>query len=85
MGLLHPEPDHAEIADELFWRAGRRFLCSDSLVRLLDYRRPRSDSRLRDEDISPEYPVEHYGQYDEKVLGTGAGENAGTRRWRLSV
>jgi AraC-like DNA-binding protein len=62
-----------ELGDHFFVKdRQRRFVvCSDSLVRLLGYRRADQILGLRDEDISPGYLVEHYRQYDEQVLGTG--------------
>jgi PAS domain S-box-containing protein len=50
----------------------RRFvLCSEPFVRLMGYREARQLIGLRDEDISPEYLVDHYRGHDERVLTTG--------------
>ncbi len=50
----------------------RRFImCSDAFVRLMGYARSDQIIGLRDEDISPEYLVDHYRSYDEKVLQRG--------------
>jgi PAS domain S-box len=50
----------------------RRFvLCTDALVHHLGYQKADQILGLRDEDISPEYLVEHYRQYDEGVLESG--------------
>jgi len=50
----------------------RRFvLCSDPFVHLMGYRSVSQMIGLRDEDISPEYLVDHYRAHDERVLTTG--------------
>lgn len=50
----------------------RRFImCSDAFVRLMGYASADQIIGLRDEDISPEYLVDHYRGYDEKVLRRG--------------
>ncbi|MGW1209507.1 helix-turn-helix domain-containing protein [Streptomyces sp. NPDC002499] len=50
----------------------RRFVaCSEPFARLLGYRHPWQLFGLRDEDLSPEYLVEHYRGHDEQVLSTG--------------
>jgi AraC-like DNA-binding protein len=50
----------------------RRFVaCSDAFVRLLGYRSSSQIIGLRDEDISPEYLVDHYRKYDEMVINKG--------------
>lgn len=50
----------------------RRFvMCSDAFVRLMGYASADQIIGLRDEDISPEYLVDHYRSYDEKVLHRG--------------
>jgi PAS domain S-box-containing protein len=52
--------------------AERRFVaCSEPFAQLLGYRHPWQLFGLRDEDISPEYLVEHYRGHDEQVLSTG--------------
>jgi PAS domain S-box-containing protein len=51
----------------------RRFvLCSEPFVHLMGYRNASQIVGLRDEDISPEYLVDHYRSHDERVL---AGES----------
>lgn len=50
----------------------RRFvLGTDALVHHLGYRSARQLIGLRDEDISPAHLVEHYREYDERVLTSG--------------
>ena len=50
----------------------RRFvLCSEPFVHLMGYRDSRQLIGLRDEDISPEYLVDHYRSHDQRVLATG--------------
>ena len=50
----------------------RRFVsCTDALARHLGYQKVDQILGLRDEDISPEYLVEHYRKYDEGVLESG--------------
>lgn len=50
----------------------RRFVvCTEALVRHLGYRHSKQLAGLRDEDISPEYLVEHYRAYDDLVLSSG--------------
>ena len=50
----------------------RRFvLCSEPFVHLMGYRNASQIVGLRDEDISPEYLVDHYRSHDERVLTTG--------------
>jgi PAS domain S-box-containing protein len=50
----------------------RRFvLCSEPFVHLMGYRDARQLIGLRDEDISPEYLVDHYRTHDHRVLTTG--------------
>jgi PAS domain S-box-containing protein len=50
----------------------RRFVaCSEPFARLLGYRTVTQLYGLRDEDISPEYLVEHYRAHDARILSTG--------------
>jgi PAS domain S-box-containing protein len=50
----------------------RRFvLCSEPFVHLMGYRSASQMIGLRDEDISPEYLVDHYRSHDDRVLSTG--------------
>jgi PAS domain S-box-containing protein len=50
----------------------RRFvLCSEPFVHLMGYREARQLIGLRDEDISPDYLVDHYRTHDQRVLATG--------------
>lgn len=50
----------------------RRFvLCTDALVRHLGYRHAGQIVGLRDEDISPQHLVEHYREYDDRILRSG--------------
>ena len=49
----------------------RLVLCSEPFVRLMGYRSARQLIGLRDEDISPEYLVDHYRRHDLKVLERG--------------
>jgi PAS domain S-box-containing protein len=50
----------------------RRFvLCSEPFVHLMGFRSTRQLIGLRDEDISPEYLVDHYRSHDQRVLDTG--------------
>ncbi|GAA3685970.1 helix-turn-helix domain-containing protein [Streptomyces iranensis] len=52
--------------------AERRFVaCSEPIAQSLGYRHSWQLFGLRDEDISPEYLVEHYRGHDEHVLSTG--------------
>lgn len=43
-------------------------VCTDALVRHLGYHHARQIIGLRDEDLSPPHLVEHYREYDERVL-----------------
>ena len=52
-------------------RSRRFVLCSEPFVHLMGYRSARQLIGLRDEDISPEYLVDHYRTHDERVLTTG--------------
>jgi PAS domain S-box-containing protein len=45
--------------------------CSDPFVSLMGCRSKSQIIGKRDEDFSPEYLVEHYRNYDERVLATG--------------
>ena len=50
----------------------RRFvMCTDALVHHLGYRHLRQILGLRDEDISPPHLVEHYREYDNRILESG--------------
>jgi PAS domain S-box-containing protein len=46
-------------------------VCTDALVQHLGYRHARQIVGLRDEDLSPAHLVEHYREYDERVLRGG--------------
>jgi PAS domain S-box-containing protein len=50
----------------------RRFVaCNEPFAKLLGYRATSQLYGLRDEDISPEYLVEHYRRHDEQLLQSG--------------